>query len=417
VARHDRARLVATAAALLGVACGGAPRAAEPDPASITAQMIDGEARCGVGSDEREAEAMSPPSSPESSSGAAVESSGDVGPGPIRIAVGATHACALVDGDVWCWGSNDHFELGRVGHYGTPRRVPGLPGGIVRVDAGTSCTCACTSNRALYCWGGHVIGRGDAGAYLVEGVDCAELAVGAETAYVIDESGVARQVVTIAPVESSPLRARAMSVSQTHACLLPAPGDDDVVRCWGRDTYGGVTDGTRHDGVVDVPVTGAERVAVGFGNSCVSTLDAVWCWGGAALSDAELLTSPTPAPDASRRHVIATRRFGPRPVPSVGHATRLAVGRSESCAITDDRSLVCWRYPPSYSRDATHVDPPAIVASNVVEVDIEDGTGCTLDTRGEIRCWGALDPSNPQGSAPGRPTVCVRDHAVVNCEE
>jgi hypothetical protein len=53
--RVDHARLLLTAAALLGVACGGAPRAPEPDPASTTAQVIDGEGRCGVGSDEEEA--------------------------------------------------------------------------------------------------------------------------------------------------------------------------------------------------------------------------------------------------------------------------------------------------------------------------------------------------------------------------
>jgi len=52
--RVDRARLFVTAAALLGVACGGAPRAAEADPSLSTAQVIDGEARCGVGSDEEE---------------------------------------------------------------------------------------------------------------------------------------------------------------------------------------------------------------------------------------------------------------------------------------------------------------------------------------------------------------------------
>jgi hypothetical protein len=52
--RIDRARLFLTAAALLGVACGGAPRAAEPVAASTTAQVIDGEGRCGVGSDEEE---------------------------------------------------------------------------------------------------------------------------------------------------------------------------------------------------------------------------------------------------------------------------------------------------------------------------------------------------------------------------
>ena len=64
MARVDRARLFVTAVAMLGVGCGGAPRAAAPDHASDTAQIIDGEARCGVGtSDEEESAAATPSTS------------------------------------------------------------------------------------------------------------------------------------------------------------------------------------------------------------------------------------------------------------------------------------------------------------------------------------------------------------------
>jgi len=64
--RLDRARLFLAAATALGVGCGGTPRAAQPDVTSdAPRQEIDGEARCGVGTSEEQAQQPSntPPSS------------------------------------------------------------------------------------------------------------------------------------------------------------------------------------------------------------------------------------------------------------------------------------------------------------------------------------------------------------------
>lgn len=94
------------------------------------------------------------------------EAVGDVGePVPVAgghafvaIHAGGTHACALTaDGVAWCWGANDHGQLG-VAPDAFDSEAP-MP---VRVDtdlrfsslrAGNGFTCGITSEARVFCWG------------------------------------------------------------------------------------------------------------------------------------------------------------------------------------------------------------------------------------------------------------------------
>ncbi len=80
-----------------------------------------------------------------------------------RIAIGRSHACALrVDGAVVCWGEASRGQLGR--RVGTacprgtgtcdlvPRPVPGL-GGVKALAAGGDSTCALLDDGEVRCWG------------------------------------------------------------------------------------------------------------------------------------------------------------------------------------------------------------------------------------------------------------------------
>lgn len=88
---------------------------------------------------------------------------------PIRVAglhaatavtAGFSHACAIVSGAAYCWGSNSYGELGD----GTttmrtePVSVQGLPSPVTQISAGGSATCA-IANGTAYCWGGNWRGQ------------------------------------------------------------------------------------------------------------------------------------------------------------------------------------------------------------------------------------------------------------------
>src|SRR5688500_18490673 len=81
--------------------------------------------------------------------------------------MGSTHACAIVSGEVYCWGDNVTRKLGD-GTSNTslvPTKVcaPGATAtcdgsgesltGIVSVAAGMNHTCAVETSGKVYCWG------------------------------------------------------------------------------------------------------------------------------------------------------------------------------------------------------------------------------------------------------------------------
>jgi hypothetical protein len=91
------------------------------------------------------------------------ESGGDAAATPVagvrdaeRVAVGGSHACALLrSGVVQCWGRNDRGQLGRPP---APATMPAAPvdrlGGVRALAAGVDSTCAQVGEREVRCWGG-----------------------------------------------------------------------------------------------------------------------------------------------------------------------------------------------------------------------------------------------------------------------
>lgn len=77
------------------------------------------------------------------------------------LAAGFGHTCALVDGGVRCWGSNARGQLGS-GSIGTdsndPTEVGGLSAGVTAVAAGHVHTCAVADGK-MFCWGSNDFGQ------------------------------------------------------------------------------------------------------------------------------------------------------------------------------------------------------------------------------------------------------------------
>jgi alpha-tubulin suppressor-like RCC1 family protein len=71
------------------------------------------------------------------------------------VAAGASHTCAVRSGALWCWGYNASGQLGdgTTDDRASPVQVKGLPGEVVAVAAGLGFTCAITADDRLWCWG------------------------------------------------------------------------------------------------------------------------------------------------------------------------------------------------------------------------------------------------------------------------
>ncbi len=184
------------------------------------------------------------------------------------ICAGGQQTCALTEtGDVYCWGGNEHGELGITGT-GTsrPTRVPGIPSAAAIACAG-DVSCALVADGSVFCWGAAVdSGRGGDGAVAPGRV----------------------------PLSG---RAAAVATGAGHACAVGRSGE---VWCWGDNLYSAVGSGPR-DQPLPVRVSGvqATSLALGFAFSCaLSPAGNVWCWGDDShgqLGDG-ISSAPRPTP-------------------------------------------------------------------------------------------------------------------------
>jgi alpha-tubulin suppressor-like RCC1 family protein len=155
-------------------------------------------------------------------SGSAPHDPSPVGVGGIsdvlRVALGATHACA-VSGTAeaaYCWGDNSEGQLG-IGseqldsNRSTPVSVPGLEH-VVDLDAAAGVTCAAIDDGSVKCWG--------------DPSSLFPASVGARTTSPVAANGIAH--------------AASVRTGGTHACAIR---DDQTVVCWGLDDMGQLGNG------------------------------------------------------------------------------------------------------------------------------------------------------------------------------
>jgi alpha-tubulin suppressor-like RCC1 family protein len=78
-----------------------------------------------------------------------------------HVSAGNNHTCAIANGDAYCWGSNEHGQLGN-GAVGGSSPAPVLVGGgikFTRISAGSGFTCALAVDGSPYCWGRNDVGQ------------------------------------------------------------------------------------------------------------------------------------------------------------------------------------------------------------------------------------------------------------------
>ena len=200
--------------------------------------------------------------------------------GIAAISLSGVHTCALTtNGNVKCWGAG---SFGQLGDGATNRRSTPVDvhtsamdssplSDILSLSAGSSHTCAVTTNDNVKCWG-----RGDSG----------QLGNGAT-----ENSNSSTPVdVHTSAMDSSPLSGIiSLSVGDSHTCALTTNGN---VKCWGGGDLGRLGNGDTENNnsltPVDVhtsstdsnPLSDILSLSAGGSHICaVTTNDSIKCWG------------------------------------------------------------------------------------------------------------------------------------------
>jgi alpha-tubulin suppressor-like RCC1 family protein len=301
-----------------------------------------------------------------------------------QISSGGEHACGLTgDGAIYCWGNNNHGQLGN-GNAGGDSHVPVLVSTsqvsgetyFIEVSAGGSHTCAITSTGVGYCWGEDTFGRlGDGGT---------------ET----DRS----EPVAINPATiTGETYFRSISAGQFHTCGITVSGR---AYCWGSDVNGALGDGggalnALSPSQIDTTVISGEKsfikIQSGRYFSCGITADRkTYCWGQndfGQLGDGTTNTAYSPS------------ALDDTTLPANAMLKDLVVGHSHTCGITDAGLAYCWGSDQwgqlgDGGLSADKSSPSPVNTYNVsspesfVELASGQNTFCATTNRGKAYCWG-----------------------------
>jgi len=173
-----------------------------------------------------------------------------------------------------------------------------------------------------------------------------------------------------------------LSAGYFHTCAVVGGG----LKCWGRNFYGELGDGSTSERDVPVNVsglsTGVLSVSAGRSHTCaITSLGAVKCWGDNLYG--ELGNNST-----SESHA---------PVDVMGLSTgvlSVSAGRYATCAVTSVGAVKCWGNNlygqlGNNSTSTSHVPVDVTgLSTGVLSVSVADSHVCAVTSAGAVKCWG-----------------------------
>ena len=237
----------------------------------------------------------------------------------VAVSVGSDQSCALLaDNTLRCWGRNTSGQLGNGTNIDsmTPVTVSGI-NTAVAVSAGGGHTCAALADGTLRCWGSNYSGQ------LGNGM------VGINSSTPVTVSGITTAV--------------AVSAGSTHTCAALADG---TLRCWGRNEFGQLGNGTTINSSVPVTVSGittAVAVVAGYDHTCAALADGTLrCWGRnefGQLGNGISLFNSIPTPTLGYAPIVwSSNDPAVASVNGAGQVQALALGKAQITASAGDLS-------------------------------------------------------------------------------
>lgn len=212
--------------------------------------------------------------------------------GATETAVGYSQACAVLSGEIACWGNDYASQLG-----------DGSIDNAVDVSAGNGFGCAVIDDGSVKCWGKR--------SYLGDGTTG-------------DGS-------TAAPVTVTAITDAEQVFSGTNSSCVILEGGS--VRCWGDGSNGMLGNGSSGTfATTSVPVTGisnAVSLSIGSHHACaVLSTGGVSCWG--SNGSGELGDGTTTSTDT------------PQPVPGFSNAVSVTATNTHTCVLVETGGVFCW---------------------------------------------------------------------------
>ena len=239
-----------------------------------------------------------------------------LGSGVKAIVAGEWYNCVVTaNGGVKCWGNNYYGQLGNgetAYSQSTPVNVIGLESGVTALVAGMGHTCAVMTDRRAKCWGLNAFGQLGDGTTDDSSVPLDVIGLWSDEVYSL-AAGIHHTCATnpywppgqlwcwgfnsmgqlgdgTTDDSSVPVRVKVLGAYGTswavvagnfHTCGQRFFGDE-LLRCWGQNSFGQLGDGTGRDSLIPVFVSGLRSGALSAfdDHTCAVTASGgVKCWG------------------------------------------------------------------------------------------------------------------------------------------